>query len=169
MPVSLLTFSHSIKFIRLLLKLGWAVYFWCHWQNFHNNLSAYCSSGGPKENWTSAPLLGPVFKLWKMKTVTHTFWPVTAALAADDVTTGWLAVETSDMPCPVKLSSGDLTSWATPSVCMSQAETDHSHRWNFPLQSCPESLALKERATTNEMKHKLEQKPWGECAVEFLP
>ncbi len=32
-------------------------------QKFHNNLTAFCNSGGQKEHQTSAPFLGSVFRL----------------------------------------------------------------------------------------------------------
>ncbi len=78
----------------------------------------YCNSASLKEHKTSAPLLGSVFRLSKMKNMRDTFRPITDHvgcsvlhfLATGDITTDLLAVKTSYMPDILILPSGDSTS-----------------------------------------------------------
>ncbi len=100
------------------------------------------------------------------------FWLLCSALrflATIDVSMRWLAVETSNVPHVLKLASVDN------SVCrwhrqLAWVETEQFTPLQLSLQpfclvmNLWYKLDLKERASTSEIKHKLEQKQGGDGA-----
>ncbi len=91
------------------------------------------------------------------------------AVILSDVGTSWLATETSNMPHALKLTSAqnsDCRRLHQPAWV--ELRRTSSHRCNFPCDLwC--KLDLKERATTNEIKHKAEEKQGRDGAPELLP